>query len=315
MVVEKPATPKTAAADRGGKWPAIIIAFIAVAIILIIVGFFYNQQYLEPFRRTIITVDNTDITMDYFLKRSRQTGLDAMAMLEALTNEQILKQEAPKYIGEVTSADINQELKKIAQGVSENITDSEFKEWYRQQLNEAKLSDAEYKELIRNRLLAIRLQEYLAERVPTIGEQVHVYAIVVETFEDAEAVKARLDAGEDFGDLAREVSLDTETGEKGGELGWIPRGAMDFLFDETAFSLNIGEASDILPTEQGFYLLKVSEKAVAREIEEEFLQVLKGQALQNWFAEERQFHEIKYDFNSEIYAWINWQLAKGVESQ
>lgn len=315
MVVEKPATPKTAAADRGGKWPAIIIAFIAVAIILIIVGFFYNQQYVEPFRRTIITVDNTDITMDYFLKRSRQTGLDAMAMLEALTNEQILKQEAPKYIGEVTSADINQELKKIAQGVSENITDSEFKEWYRQQLNEAKLSDAEYKELIRNRLLAIRLQEYLAERVPTIGEQVHVYAIVVETFEDAEAVKARLDAGEDFGDLAREVSLDTETGEKGGELGWIPRGAMDFLFDETAFSLNIGEASDILPTEQGFYLLKVSEKAVAREIEEEFLQVLKGQALQDWFAEERRFHEIKYNFNSEIYAWINWQLAKGVESQ
>ena len=54
----------------------------------------------------------------------------------------------------------------------------------------------------------------------------------------------------------------------------------------------------------------VAEKANAREVSEEFLAVLGDKAFEDWLSEEIGFHKIKYNFDSEIYAWINWQLSK-----
>jgi hypothetical protein len=54
----------------------------------------------------------------------------------------------------------------------------------------------------------------------------------------------------------------------------------------------------------------VSEKAEAREIDENPLQVLKSKALENWLSEEGKLHEIDWNYDSEIDAWINFQLAK-----
>ena len=310
--VEKAPASKTIDRDHKDRRTGIIIASLVVAVILIVVGIFVYQEYVAPFRRTIITVDNISIDMGYFLKRARLAGADPMSMLEVLTNELVMKQEAPRYVGEVSPEDIDQQLRMIASGGSGNITESEFKEWYRQLLNEAKISDAEYKEIVGTSVLAARLHEYLAERVPTIGEQVHLHVILMETYKEAEKVRARLEAGEDFAELAREVSLDAQSAEKGGDLGWASPHALASGFGYVASTLEVGEVSEPLQFEEGgaFYLIMVSEKADARELDEVSLQVLRGKALDDWLAEEIQFHEIKYNFNSEIYAWLNWQLSK-----
>ena len=316
--VEKaPGSKATDSDQKGRRTPYIIIAAVVVAIILIIFGFFYNQEYVAPFRRTIITVDGTSIDMGYFLKRTRLAGADPFVMLDTLTNELLIKQGAPRYVGEVTPEDIDRELRKIARGGSETISESEFKEWYRQQLNETRFSESEYREILHTRLLAIRLHEYLAERVPTVAEQVHLHIILFETYEDAEEIRARWEAGEDFADLAREASIDELSREKGGDIGWLPRGVMESTFDYVAFSLSLGDVSESLPyvsepssTQVLYYLLMVSEKADARELDEDSLQRLRGRVLENWLSEETQFHEISFNFNSEIYAWLNWQLSK-----
>ncbi len=318
---EKAPSSKAIDRERGrGRRTGFIIASVVIVLILIIV---LVSLYLNaaPFRRTIITVDDTIVRMDYFLKRTRLAGVDSMRMLTVLTNEQLIKLEAPRYVGDVSPGDIDQGLRRIARGDSETISESEFKEWYRQQLNETGLSDSEFKEYVATNLLAARLHEYLAERVPTVAEQVHLHGIVLETYEDAEKTRARWEAGEDFADLAREVSLDEESREKGGDLGWWPRGVIG-LVDYAAFDLNIEEVSEPLPyasdlytsdpssTEVIFYLLMVSEKATARELNEDSLQVLRSKALEAWLSEEIKFHDVKYNFNSEINAWINWQLTK-----
>jgi len=314
--VRKAPGSKAVARDRKGRRTAFIIASAVITLILIIVGvsLYINSA---PFRRTIITVDDTSINMDYFLKRTRLAGVDAMNMLEALTNEQLIKIAAPQYVAEVTPADIDQALRRMASGESETISEIEFKEWYRQLLNEIDLSDSEYREYVATGLLAARLQEYLGERVPIVTEQVHLYAILLETYEDAEEIRARWEAGEDFADLAREVSLDEVSGEKGGDLGWLPRGVLVSGFDQVAFSLTIGDvseplayASDPTSTEIFYYLLMVSEKAAAREVDEDSLQILKARVLDDWLLEEIKFHEVEWNFNSEIYAWINWQLTQ-----
>ena len=310
--VEKPPDSKTIESDRKRRRTGFAIAAVVIAVILIVLGIFYYQAYAAPFNRTIITVDDTSINMRYFLKRLQVTGTDTMTMLESLTNEQLVKLGAPRYGIEASSEDINQELRRIARGNSETISESEFNEWYRQQLNESGFSDSEYREVIHTSLLANRLQGYLAERMPTVAEHVHLHAMLLETYEDAEEVIARWEAGESFADLVREVSLDEQSKEDGGDLGWLPRGIMDTGFEEASFRLVSGEISQplLLSEEGNYYLFLVSERDTERELTEEHLQVLKSRALEFWIDGERQLHEISYNFNSEILAWINWQRAK-----
>ncbi len=314
---------KAIARDRKGRRTAFIVASVVIVLILVVIGV---SLYLNaaPFRRIIITVDDTSINMDYFLKRTRLAGVSPMEMLQRLTDEQLIKIEAPRYVAEVSPEDIDQELRRIASGESETISEDEFKEWYRQLLNEIDLSDSEYREIATMVLLTARLHEYLAERVPTVVEQVHLYAIVVKTYEDAEKIRARWEAGEDFADLAREVSLDEVSREKGGELGWFPSGVLNPTFDYVAFTLSVGDVSEIVqyaadPTveEMFYYLLTVAEKADAREVDEESLQILKAKALDDWLVKvkgmklhEVEWHGLENGFDSETNAWINWQLSK-----
>ena len=319
---ETRSTPDSKATDSGRqrKWTGFIIAAVVVVVILAILGGGYYQNYVSPFQRTIITVDDTSINMDYFLKRFRFTNTDPMSMIQLLTNEQLIKLAAPRYGIQVSQEDIIHELRNIARGESEVISESEFQEWYRQELNNSGLSDSEYKDIMTTSILAARLQAYLAETIPTVGEHVYIHRILAESFEAAVIIRERWEAGEDFADLARETALDEEDIESGGAIGWMPRGVMAARFEYAIFDLSPGELSLPIPAEaptsvadvgQGsFFLFMVSEKTDSREIDEEYLPIIKDGALGNWLTEESQFHEITWNFNSEISAWLNWQLSK-----
>ncbi len=326
--VEKAPSSKATDREHRARRTGFVIASVVIILILFIVGAFYYQEYVAPFRRPGVKVDDTSISMGYFLKKAQLTGAGPTVMLTALTNEQLVKLEAPRYGIKVSPEDVEQELRRIARGESETISESEFKAWYRQQLNETRLSDSEYREITATSLLTARLHEYLAERVPTVAEQIHLHAILVEKYEDAAKVRARWEAGEDFAALAREVSLDEQSKEKAGDLGWLPSGIMGSGFDDVAFNLSTGNVSEPLPlidksksppTIVGYYLLMVSEKAEARELDEESLQALKDRALEQWLLEEIKFHKITYHgfnngFDSETAAWISWQLSKNTPS-
>ncbi|MCL7939220.1 SurA N-terminal domain-containing protein [Halomonas sp. ATCH28] len=81
--------------------------------------------------------------------------------------------------------------------------------------------------------------------------------------EEAEAlleqVQERLAEGEAFAELAAEVSEDTSTSDSGGDLGVISRGFFGEAFEEAAFSLGEGEVSEIVETDNGLHLVKVTE--------------------------------------------------------
>ncbi|MDW7745214.1 SurA N-terminal domain-containing protein [Halomonas sp.] len=81
--------------------------------------------------------------------------------------------------------------------------------------------------------------------------------------EEAEAlleqVQERLAEGEAFAELASEVSEDTSTSNDGGDLGIISRGFFGQAFEEAAFSLGEGEVSEIVETDNGLHLVKVTE--------------------------------------------------------
>ncbi|MCP4003539.1 MAG: hypothetical protein GY725_05035 [bacterium] len=77
--------------------------------------------------------------------------------------------------------------------------------------------------------------------------------------------KARVEAGEDFADVAKELSDDAATKEQGGDLGRFPRGRMMAPFDEVAFGLEVGAISGPVETERGVHLIRVDEHQEAVE--------------------------------------------------
>lgn len=326
---ERNAGSDAPAKDHQGRWTRIIIAAVVVIIILGIAVAAFYPTYIGPFQRTIITVDELSIKMDYFLRLSKITGADPFTTLNDLSEQLIIKIEAPKYGIEVSPEDIDQELRKVARGNSETISESEFKEWYRQRLNQTNFSDEEYRDIIETSLLAAQFQTYWAARVSTVAEQVHLFSLFVETEKEAEKARERWAAGEEFTDLAAELAPDEETAARGGELGWFPRGVLNAQFEYEAFNLTAGNVSQPIPMFDldldqtggqepvvlGWSLFWVKERVAARELDEDSLVVIKAQAMDNWLQSEMGNHEIHYyglneAFDSETYAWINWQLSK-----
>ena len=74
---------------------------------------------------------------------------------------------------------------------------------------------------------------------------------------EAQALLDRINAGEDFAELAREHSDDPGTGQLGGDLGWFRRGRMVREFEDAAFALFDGQVSDLVRTDFGYHIIKV----------------------------------------------------------
>ena len=73
-------------------------------------------------------------------------------------------------------------------------------------------------------------------------------------------VAAKLASGEDFAELAKQYSIDTFSGENGGDLEYISLGDFDPEFDTAAFALtSVGEVTDAVTTESGIHFIKLTE--------------------------------------------------------
>lgn len=78
--------------------------------------------------------------------------------------------------------------------------------------------------------------------------------------EKAQALKSELDNGADFASLAEQNSDDVFSAENGGDLDFITPEMMDPSFDEAAFNLaNVGDISDVVETEFGFHIIKLTD--------------------------------------------------------
>lgn len=122
-------------------------------------------------------------------------------------------------------------------------------------------------------------KEYLEENREhfDIPEEVKARHILVETKKEALEVISRLEKGEDFAELAKELSQDPGSKESGGDLGFFGRGRMAKEFEEAAFSLKDGERSGPVKTVHGYHIIErmeykkgraVTYEEVADEVEE-----------------------------------------------
>jgi len=75
----------------------------------------------------------------------------------------------------------------------------------------------------------------------------------------AQAIRDQIKGGKAFAEVAKESSQDKATAHKGGDLGWIQKGAMGIKFSEAAFGLKTGEVSEPVETAFGYHHITVLE--------------------------------------------------------
>jgi peptidyl-prolyl cis-trans isomerase C len=131
-------------------------------------------------------------------------------------------------------------------------------------------------------------------------ERARARHILVASEEEAKAVAARLAQGEDFEELAKEVSEDGSK-EYGGDLGYFTAEEMVPAFSEAAFSLEVGEVSDPVQTEFGWHLIKLEDRRTGgaqpfADVKDAIRMVLMRDAVQDKLVELRQGADIQvYD--------------------
>jgi len=80
--------------------------------------------------------------------------------------------------------------------------------------------------------------------------------ILVQKQSEAMEILERIKKGEKFGKLAKDLSIDSGSAKKDGNLGYFTKGMMVKPFEQAAFKLQIGEMSEPIKTEFGYHIIK-----------------------------------------------------------
>lgn len=141
------------------------------------------------------------------------------------------------------------------------------------------------------------LEAYYERRAGDLArEERRASHILIEDGADAEqemaSIQERLDAGESFGDLAKELSVDTVSAKESGDLGYAGRGVYDEAFEKALFALEEGKVSGPVKTSFGVHLIRLddvrrSEVPPLAELEQQLRSELARERAQEEYAEVR----------------------------
>jgi peptidyl-prolyl cis-trans isomerase C len=209
------------------------------------------------------------------------------AVLDQLIGYRLLVQESTTRKTAVTDAQVDARIDQIrSQFPSEEV--------FKEQLQQRKTTLAELREDTRHSMqITAMLQAELDARTAVSAEQVndfyvknpasfqqgervkasHILVRVQANTDPAEREKARakaaglladLKAGKDFAALAKQYSDDPGSGAQGGDLGYFQRGQMVPPFETAAFALPVGQTSDLVLSDFGFHIIRVTDRQAGR---------------------------------------------------
>ena len=201
-------------------------------------------------------------------------------VLDQIIERVVLRQLAVQEGVSIDSKNVETETVALQAQV---LQSGQFADWAAF-LQQNGLTEESVRSLIADNLLSEAMSKRHAG--PTSVEQVHASHILVATKETGQEVLDKLAKGEAFADLAAQYSTDTGSKDKGGDLGWFPRGVMVAEFEQAAFSLEPGQVSQLVQTSFGYHIILVHEKAV-RELDPALYQQIQQKQFQAWLAEQQ----------------------------
>lgn len=202
------------------------------------------------------------------------TGTDALTGSEAITATAV---PAPTFEPQPTPT-----INVIA---GDNLTQA-VADWEANFADVANMNPEDLRRQVEADLLRDKLREAIAAEIETTALQANARHILVATEEEAQAAVERLTEGEDFADLAMELSTDTGSGANGGDLGWFSREAMVESFAEASFSQEVGTVGDPVESQFGWHIIEVLERE-ERELEGAALTRAERTAYDDWLMDVR----------------------------
>ena len=136
--------------------------------------------------------------------------------------------------------------------------------------------------------------EQVTASVGNTAEMVHARQIVVASEQEAVAVLGRLASGDAFDAVAASASLDEPGRERGGDLGWFPRGVGQAApqVEEAAFAGQTGQVQGPIPVGERYAVIQTIERQADRPLEPEMQDALRAAAFEQWLAAQRQAAQI-----------------------
>lgn len=169
-----------------------------------------------------------------------------------VTDDEV-EEEATRLYEELSSEGQSREDFLAAQGFTDQLLT---------RVAEQNLIDTQVRDVLSEDVEEPTAEEIDQARADAVVAQTEacVSHILVETEEEANDVLTRLEDGEAFADVATEVSIDTQSGQAGGELGCGPASDYVDVFRDAVLNGPVGEVNpEPVESQFGFHVVRVSE--------------------------------------------------------
>jgi peptidyl-prolyl cis-trans isomerase C len=143
------------------------------------------------------------------------------------------------------------------------------------------------------------------------GQEVDTRQILVKTEKEAREVRAKLDKGEDFADLAKRYSIDPSAKATGGAIGFHAKGSLLPEYEAVAFKLTkVGQISPPVKTQLGYHIIQLQGvKPPAFTPYEEVKEFIKQRIVQE--KQNEVLEKYVSDLKSKAKITVNAELLKG----
>ncbi|MFH1003008.1 MAG: peptidylprolyl isomerase, partial [Chloroflexota bacterium] len=238
------------------RWIIGVGAFLVAATIIIVGAGWYVNQY-RPLHQTVLEVNGKKYSMNYYVKAmeyysQNYTGGSTLSfadnVAQLIVRYELAKEGAAKLGIAVNSDNVTEIMKQHQPPV-----------------------DSRYRNLVSNEVLTRQLiDEHFDQEVPQSAVQRHIMAMLLESQQQAETARSRLETSDNFTAVATELSLEPISRFTGGDLGWLPMGVLPALLgndtlENAAFQADVGSLSQPIYDEAavkdvGYWLIKVLDR-------------------------------------------------------
>jgi parvulin-like peptidyl-prolyl isomerase len=240
---------------------SLLVGVIVIAAVLIIVGTGVYAERYRPLQAPVIKVGDASYSMDYYINMLAYYGATTGSDFVYYVTDQAAQQ-----------IQMNRLIKDAAEKLDPPISVSD--EEVEKVLKERELaSNQTFKDVVRVELILDKLKkDYFDKQVPQSAEQRAVLAMFLEGPKQVAEVKAKLEAGGSFNDIATELSRENNSKSNGGDFGWVPKGVLPSILasanttlENKVFSSDVtvnqlAEVEDISQSKNiGYWLLQVTE--------------------------------------------------------
>jgi hypothetical protein len=249
-----------------------VVALLVVVVGLIAFGYYWTE--VRPERRTVLQVDDEKVSlaamkrrMEYELFQSVTLQQDPTTLAdvayENLVAELIRVSRAESAGVTVDDAAFDKALRARI-GVAEEGDQRAFQDALRRQLDATGLSESEYRRLVRAEALQTALTDKFKAELPANLEMAKIEVISAPSQEEAQAAIDRINAGEPFADVAKDISLETNVEETGGVHDFEAEGSFNIAYDGYVFTAPVGQLSGPLAAggnATNVYVVRVIERS------------------------------------------------------